>query len=484
MPFYFPGKLHATRYEEVYQRLSLLERLMLLREFIGVTYRRRFLFFQDQPVSTPFAFRRNLAIAADRQFRRLVISRRIWRHHEVLRPYLNLIFRHFLFGFLVQSFRRAHLAQLMPAPAPGSYYDFFPNLLSLLWFNRHRDRCQAVIDQLLTQVIDDSQRSLYVFALLTISRFHEIFAPSFEEIESLAAQVRACSRPGGTPLGIELEFSNLGRFATFDAPFKSGCSDPLFQNMKFYEAFYLDDVSWRLGGYLDTHIRGLNLLSLPRITAQPGGFYEYSMVRLDYPYSFSMPLSQDPGLVALYIEEAIDFVSEIKPHSLHINIEKTGLGHCRPELTDYLCLLLLGGDLERDERGRWRERRLADNELRGVIQRRKHRPAAGAKAKEVVEYSFLRLWRPGQRDYGYLPVLMACKGFQFGYNMELSCRDQVQAMMAWAHDPQPLAKTAIDHFVENLARGWEREGAHPRELRQQVAGELRSILERRNAMLE
>ncbi len=42
---------------------------MLLREFVGVTYLRRFLFFKNQgiPSRAPAAFRQNLEIAANRQ---------------------------------------------------------------------------------------------------------------------------------------------------------------------------------------------------------------------------------------------------------------------------------------------------------------------------------------------------------------------------------------------------------------------------------
>ena len=70
---------------------------MLLREFVGVTYLRRFLFFKNQSIHSraPAAFRQNLEIAANRQYRRLMISRRVWRHREILHPHLGLIFRHF-----------------------------------------------------------------------------------------------------------------------------------------------------------------------------------------------------------------------------------------------------------------------------------------------------------------------------------------------------------------------------------------------------
>ena len=464
--------------------MTAVERLMLLREFIGVTYRRRFLFFKNQSIHTqnPTVFRHNLKIATARQYRRLMISRRVWRHREILRPYLGLIFRHFLFGYLVQGARSALNLERLPPHSPDCYYDFPPNLMAMIWFNRQRSQYDALLDPLIEQVVADNQRSLYVYALLTASLIKDLLP--FTDMASQAEELFAThSRSGKTPIGVELEFSNLGRFATFDKPFKSGHSDPLFHNMHYYEAFFLDDVSWRLGGYLDAHIRGRSLLSLPRIGAQPGGFYEYSLVRLDYPRSFSMPLSTDPGLIALYIDEVVNFVSEIKPHSLHLNFEKIAFGELKPQLEDYLCLFLLGGDLGRNEKGEWCERRLADNELRGVIQRRKHRSAEGQTAKEVVEYAFLRLWGPGDRDYGYYPVLMAFKGFQYGFNIDLSCRDQVQGILAWAHNPQALPAVAISRFIETIELGWQREGGHSAAVCRRVATEILQVLKRQNALL-
>ncbi|MEA3333427.1 MAG: hypothetical protein U9Q58_07505, partial [Pseudomonadota bacterium] len=363
------------------------------------------------------------------------------------------------------------------------YYDFLPNLAAMTWFNRQRPYYESLIDSLIEEVVADNQRSLYVYALLTASLIKKVLP--FAEMGPMAQDLFARhSQPGNTPIGVELEFSNLGRFATFDKPFKGGKRDSLFENMHYYEAFFLDDVSWRLGGYLDSHIRGRTLLSLPRIGAQPGGFYEYSLVRLDYPRSFSMPLSMDPGLVTLYIDEVINFVSEIKPHSLHINFEKVAFGELKPQLSDYLCLFLLGGDLGQDEKGEWRERRLADNELRGVIQRRKHRPSEGQAAKEVVEYAFLRLWAPGERDYDYYPVLMAFKGFQYGFNIDLSCRDQVQGVLSWAHNPKALSAAAISRFLETIELGWQKEGAHPLAACHKVAEEIKWVLNRQNALLK
>ena len=487
MALYFPKQLHSTRYEALYQRLTAYERMLLLREFVGITYRRRFIFFQKQhtaaTISPITAFRRNIEIAAGHQFQHLVIGRRVWLERDILRPYLRLIFRHYLFGYHVQGIRRSLDRLVLPAHSPDCYYDFFPNLAAMIWFNRQHSEYDSLIDSLVEQVITENQRSLYVYALLCATLIKNL-QPFNLMAEFAAAEFAKFSRPGFTPAGVELEFSNLGRFATFDKPFKGGLQDALFQNMHYYEAFFLDDITWRLGGYLDSHIRDRSLLSLPRIFAQPGGFFEYSLVRLDYHRSFSMPLSLDLGLISLYIDEVIKFIPEMKPHSLHVNFEKITFGQLKPQLEDYLCLLLLGGDIGHNAAGKLQELRLANNELRGVIQRRKHRAAKGEVAKEVVEYSYLRLKSLSDRDYSYFPVLMACKGFQYGYNMDLSCRDQVQGMLAWAHNPRPLSETSLNRFVETVKAGWQLEGGHSAAVCSQTAHEITVLLQSQNLLLK
>jgi hypothetical protein len=479
---FFPDDLRRTPLEPIYLRLTPIERLYLLREFVGVTYRRRFLFYRDTLKAKPSrrlsrSFRHNLSQAAARQYRALKIGRRCWRRWRVRPHYLRLLLRHYLFGYLVQGVRPHLAAELLALQDAGCYYDFIPNLAAIIWFNHNRAVCERVLEGLCERIIGAGERRLYVYALLVAAQLKELV--SFADVAATAARELAdCSRPGRTPLGVELEFSNLGRFATFDQPFGAGRSDPVFENMRFYEGFCLDDVTWRLGGYLDTHIRGWSWLRRLGLGGRTGGFFEYSLVRLDYPRALSLPLSTDCGLVARYIDEVIAFVSEIKPHSLHLNLEKVAFGRRRPVLDDYLCLLLLGGDLRRDAAGNWRETRLADGELRGVIQRRRHRPGKRLAPREVVEYSFLRLKPPCERDFAsYLPLLLAFKGFQYGLNLDLSCRDQVQGMLAWAYHPRPLSRPALSRFLELLDEGWQREGSLGRPDREVAARKILALLE-------
>ncbi len=474
MPLYFPDRYLTTTYYGLYRRLSPVERLRILREFIGVTYERRFIFLRDRQGRQKF--RDNIRLAARKRDRAQKINWFTWRHRQILFPYLRLVFRHYLFGFLVQLCKIS-LRRQLPPPPPGCFRDTGVNLVVMTWMNRHRQQWQNLLDEKIAMVIEHGERHLFAYCLLTYEVARRVFSPA--GMAAAIAAYRQWSRPGKTPMGVEMEFSNLGRYATIEKfGRRAEKRDPL-RNMVYYSAFFLDDLTWRLGGYVDTHVRGRRLFTLTRF----GGFYEYSLVRVDYPRLYSLPLTNDPGITSAMIRETINFVSEIKPHSLHVNIELHGLGTVRPELNDYLCLLLLGGDLGYDERGRFVERRLAGNELRGVIQHRKHLSLFDQRKKEVIEYSFMRLWAPGSRDYDYFPLLMALKGFQYGYNMDLSCRDQVQGMLYWAQNPRPLPAAAVARFTANVGAGLRQEGSHPAALIDSVVGELQAILGRWNQRL-
>jgi hypothetical protein len=467
MPLYFPRRFAGTEYHRRYQALSSVDRVRLLREYIGVTYERRYVFLQKNKKKQRFQY--NISNAAKILERQQRIGRLVWRHREQRFPYLNLVFRHYLFGYLVQLVRRQRFPRL-PVCCPECYPATPVHLSVLRWMNRHRDRWEPLVWAAVERAIDDGVRDMYLYCLAAV----EIGRQVYDE-KSMAMVIDAVAdlpTGGHTPLGVEMEFSNLGKYATIDKRSRGRIAGDPFHNMEYYTAYRLGDVTWRLGGYVDTHVRGRRLFTLSRF----GGFFEYSLVRLDYPRTYSLPLTRDAGFAAAMIDAAVEFVREIKPHSLHVNLEHRGLGDLRPGRDDYLCLLMLGGDLGPDEKGRIVERRMAGNELRGVIQRRRHLSLFDETRKQVVEYSFGRLWRPGTRPYGYLPVLMALKGFQHAYNLDLSCRDQVQPMLYWAQHPQPLPASAIIRFTAAVQRGLDREGGYAADMVQTVGREIFAAL--------
>jgi hypothetical protein len=474
MALFFPKEYNATPYRALYDRLSPVSRLMVQREFVGVSYLRRFYLLKNSPSGPSF---KGDQLAAGRFLhKKLAISRLDWRHKEIARAHLKLIFRHYLFGFLVQFAGRKNELPL-PPPSPFCYWETPANLIVLRWMNRHRRNWENALAPSIDQVISESVRHHFIYCLLSFALAGKLY-----NRDEMVDEIRACralALPGTTPIGVEMEFSNLGRLATDKNNPASLINRDPFHNMEYYTSFRLEDVTWRLGGYVDTHEHGRRLLSLSRY----GGFFEYSMVRVDYPRTYTLPLTTDPAIANQMIHESMDFIDEIKPHSLHINIEERGSGEIKPQFDDFLCLLLLGGDLGYDEDGRLKEKRIADKEFHRVIKRRRHLSLLAGIKKEVIEYAFLRLWKKGERSYDYRPVILALKGFQYAYHLGPNCLDQLPGMQTWAEKPYPLPTDSLNSFVKNVEYGLKKEGTYSTDFLADFTKELSEILLERQQLL-
>ncbi|HDS16621.1 MAG TPA: hypothetical protein ENN66_08475 [Proteobacteria bacterium] len=474
MPLFFPEEYRQTSYRTLYESLSPTIRLMVQREFVGVSYLRRFHLLKKQQQDG--GFRREQKKAGAFIHRKLTINRLLWRRQELVRSHLKIIFRHYLFGFLVQLAGRKR--ELSPPPHdPACHKDTPINLTVLRWMNRHRNTWEPALAPFLEQVINEKIRHHFIYCLLAGTLAARIY--NRDEMASECSAVKAGQVPGRTPIGLEMEFSNLGHLAISRNLSTEELSEDPFHNMEYYSAFQLEDVTWRLGGYLDSHEHGRRLFSLSRY----GGFFEYSLVRVDYPRHYSLPLTTDPGIAGQMIDETVDFIPEIKPHSLHVNLEFHGCGQIEPDLDDFLCLLLLGGDLVCDNYGQLREKRFADQELHRFIKRRRHLSLRSESKKEVMEYAFLRLWRTGQRNYNYLPVILALKGFQTAYRLAENCLKYQPQLLAWANKPYPLPDSSLRRFMVNLENGLRSEGVYGERFLTDYGSHLVRILESRRLMI-
>lgn len=474
MALFFPKEYNSTPYRALYDSLSPVGRLMIQREFVGVSYLRRFILLKSRP-SGP-SFKGEQLTAGRFIHKKLTINRLVWQRKDIVKAHLKLIFRHYIFGFLVQLTSRKQELPL-PLPSPYCYWETPVNLLVLRWMNRHRQSWENAINSSVEQVVSESIRHHFVYCLLSFVIAKKIY--NRDKMGEETDAIKALALPGATPIGVEMEFSNLGRLATNkNNPAKLINQDP-FHNMEYYSSFQLEDVTWRLGGYVDTHEHGRRLISLTRY----GGFFEYSMVRVDYPRTYTLPLTTDPAIANQMICESLDFINEIKPHSLHINIEKRCEGEIEPKLDDFLCLLLLGGDLDYDEDGRLKEKRFANKEFHRVIKRRRHFCLLGEIKKEVIEYAFLRLWEKGERNYDYRPVILALKGFQYAYHLEANCLDQLPGMLSWAEKPHLLPAASINRFIKNVGYGLKKEEVYPEDFLASYTKELSEILMDRQQLL-
>ncbi len=443
MGTFFSRYAELPFYRDCYASLTAVERIMVVREFVGVTYRRRYQFFrQYRHARRRSSFRGNIRSALQRQERYFAIPRRTWARRELLPAYLELIFRHYVLGFLVQLLRKRH-GKLLPAE-PGCYPDAPLILAALEWLDEHRVPLDVMIAEQIEQVLAEGSRHLSLYCL----RAYHITSCLVDD-----DQLYACARRSnawrcgcGPPLGAELEFSNLGFKAVFKRSFGRHRADPLFHNFIYFHHFFIEDVSWRLGGYLDHHVRLRRYLPLPWI----GGFFEYNLVRIDYPRRYSLPLTRDAGFLARYIQLAVRFNRQVAPHSLHVNIESDQAQQVSvPTLEDYLCLLLLGGDIRRDDDGCLREFRFAHGELIKVVRQRDHESFFDHLSHRVTEFAFLRL-SATRCHADWLCLLLTLVAFARVSDFSRNRLEPLEMLCKWAFSPRPVAEQAISAFVAKI----------------------------------
>jgi hypothetical protein len=470
LSLFFPPEYRSGPDYAAWRALDPVARLMLQREFVGVSYLHRFVLLKrNRQAAAGNLFRREQPAAGRFIHRKLAVGRLLWRRRELVRSYLKLVFRHYLFGFLVQLAGRKHELEL-PEPGPGCYWEAPVNLVVLQWLNRHPELWQQPLERCLEGVLDDGIRHYFIYCLRICQLARELYDRAGLAAE--AAAVRAAAIPGRVPLGLELEFSNLGpRAVDKECPAVLIAGDP-FRNFEYYDQFHLEDVTWRLGGYVDTHEHGRRTFSLTPY----GGFFEYALVRVDYPRTYTLPLTTDPALAAAMISASIAFLPEIGPHSLHVNIQADKNGARRkPQLADYICLLLLGGDLVREGSGKIREKRLADGEFTRFVKLRRHLSLLDEKPRRVAEFAFLRL-RP-ERDYELL--LLILKGFQSACCLEDGTREIIPALVAWARRPTPPAAAGKAAFTDLVRSGLAAEGVYGRTFLDAFTARLQNLLELR-----
>ncbi|MBN2644410.1 MAG: hypothetical protein JXR59_02930 [Desulfuromonadaceae bacterium] len=446
MAFFFPNHARSSDYARLYACLTPVERILVLREFIGVTYRRRFQFFQryDYHAWYQAPFRHNLQIAVQRQEKRFRIAMRCWRK-PVRTAYLQLIFRHYALGFVLQLLRKRH-RDGMPLADAGCYPDAVDMLHALQWFLDHEPALQQAIDEAVDTVEREGTRSLYLYCLRAFVLVRDLLQAQGED--GAWQRLVPAFTGGRIPLGAELEFSNLGYRASFEHSCGHHRQDEVFHNFVYFHQFFLEDVSWRLGGYLDHHVRLRRYLPVPWV----GGFFEYSLVRMDYQRRFSLPLTRDPGFLASYLHHVVRFNCNVAPHSLHLNCERLWRRQPhRPEFGDYLCLMVLGGELARGEDGVLREQRLSQQELIKLIRLRNHHSLLDGADHDVTEFAFLRL--NAQRTVrDWTTLIAAMKGFHAVSDFQ-QVHEPINELALWARRPYALQEEQIRSFLARVEDG-------------------------------
>ncbi len=287
-------------------------------------------------------------------------------------------------------------------------------------------------------------------------------------------RVRANFHPGLIPLGAEIELSNVGRSAVKPQAGSQKKSDPIYDGFRFFHDFYLDVLSWKLGGYIDDHTG-----STERNRRQ--GFLELAPGRLNIAGELSRPATADPWLLNQLIHEITVFYN-VRPHSLHLSFQlrKNQVGRQKVLSLDFVkCLLALGGGLQKNKAGRLWISRMGYDEItqRGdgseelVFARTSKRrwylgedevadkPPPQA-TTSTQQYKFIRL----DSQVSYEPLILCLKGLQLAYNpadyltaeqlkRSKRLRQDYEDLKSWALAPVGIEPKIIGEFLNTVRAG-------------------------------
>ncbi len=371
--------------------------------------------------------------------------------------YLSMVIKFIVFNQLEEKFRDQYRGSVQTKP--NYYHHTLSGLMALQLLQTQRPRVQTAMTQMGVDTYREDLRYIdYGVAAIMIAE--EIF--DLDLADEIVYQVKKHRRSGSHPLGAELEFSNLGVQAIAAAERQ----DPVYDGFYYFYDFDLMRRGWKLGAHIDDH----GFLTSPDVRTR--GFMELAFGRYRLLGDVSKPATDDTWVLSRMIELAVDYI-DVQPHSLHISIE-TLPDRAFRKIDDpqfFLCLLLLGGDLRKDDQGRLREWRIHKEEIThpevGVCLsrlNRHHQNPSERKWSSVVEFQFPRL--TAGRDYQ--PLIMALKGFQIAANpypfkgvkecpFQALYEEIEQSLVDWAAQPMPVSASSLNAFIDLVEKGLKEE---------------------------
>jgi len=367
--------------------------------------------------------------------------------------YIGLILKQTIFNEIEEEVRR-EFKGITKVEDPF-YEHAISNLVTLIFINERIDIIEKLENSLgVSGYNPDFEYIDYVVAAICIA--DEIYDK--QSVIDILYWVNENRQPGSTPLGAEIEVSVLGHRTIGAGPGE----DRFYDGFWYFNDFDLERRFWKVGGYVDDH----RYITEEKVRRR--GFLEFAFGRYKIAGDLSKPTTQDPWVLSELINQMIRFIG-IKPHSLHLSLE---IDRERPitRLKDpdfLLCLLLIGGDIDLDDRGFLREKRIFQGEITNPYtgmdfsRFNEHRQFDNdPHPKKVVEFTFPRLFR----DHSYEELVMSLKGFQWASNpspLELGDdspyadyhRGIAIMISNWSRSPEPVSEETIRRFLHEVEIG-------------------------------
>lgn len=397
-----------------------------------------------------------------------------------IKQYLALVVKQVLLNQLDEKIQENFRFELEHIRTSERYFKRSISLLAALrMINANVDSVNLMVRQCLDSM-PYAKYNIIDFVKYAVRAAKSLFEPRV--VRAQLDYIRAHFSPGLTPLGAELEFSNLGSAAVEPQRSMKKKIDSIYNGFKYFHDFRLDVLSWKLGGYIDDHSGSTSLKGR-------SGFLELAPGRLNIKGELSRPATADPWTLNQLINEIVRFY-DIHPHSLHLSFQlrKNQFGRQKILPLGFVkCLLALGGGPELKQTGRLWVSRMGYDEITQykdgeelvfarTSKRQWYRPddliaeKTPAQATTYVQqYKFIRL----EERANYEPLIMCLKGLQFGYNpgdyltaeqlkSSKKLKEQYEQLKAWAAEPTEISHQTISGFLKVIQNGLLNEGhRHP-----------------------
>lgn len=393
-----------------------------------------------------------------------------------IKNYLTLVIKQVILNQLDEKVQKNFRFELERMYGTERYFKRSVSLLiSLYMINSVRNYVNVLTQQGL-EYMPFHENDLIDYVKYAVRAADSVFDARVADI--YLERVKANKQPGLVPLGAEIELSNLGVFAV--APSASNKKDEVYDGFRYFTDFCLDELFWKLGGYVDDH-------QVEAEKKRKLGFLELAPGRLNVAGELSRPATSDPWLLDSLISEIVKFYG-IKPHSLHLSFQlrKRQIDAQKVLPLGFVkCLLVLGGGLEFKESGKMWISRMARGEITRnnigeelVFARTSKRKwflgdsDIGDKfptqaTTHIQQYKFIRL----KRRMNYEPLIMCLKGLQISYNPAnyLSVEQlhsskrlsrQYEELKKWAIEPEEISSQTISRFLKAVYEGLMNEAHH------------------------
>jgi gamma-glutamylcyclotransferase (GGCT)/AIG2-like uncharacterized protein YtfP len=408
-----------------------------------------------------------------------------------IKTYLALVMKQVLLNQLEEQIQSEYRFELEHVRTSERYFKRSISLLIALQIINTNSKAVELIIEKCLQTMPYEKNDLIDFVKYSVNAARSMF--DSRVVHAMLDQVRSNLQPGLVPLGLEIELSNLGPAAVEPQRSAQNAFDPVYDGFKYFNDFYLDILTWKLGGYIDDHTGSTG-------REQKSGFLELAPGRLNIAGELSRPATADPWLLSRLINEIVDFY-DVRPHSLHLSFQlrKKQIDNQKILPLGFAkCLLALGGGPELKGAGRLWVSRMVHDEITQKIpkaaktdsdskykyveelvfartSKRKwylggdeiaDRPPTQA-TTHVQQYKFIRL----EKRANYEPLIMCLKGLQLAYNPgdyltaeQLSdkpkLQEQYKQLKQWAVAPTEIGYQTISKFIRTVKEGLMNEGHH------------------------